>query len=448
MKEQINIIGAGLCGSLMAVRLAQKGYRVSLYEKRPDMRKVTVSAGRSINLALSDRGFRALRMVGLEEKIREQVVPMYGRMIHDLDGKTTLVKYSGREGEYINSVSREGLNVALLNEAEKMGVPINFNADCKEVNLDNDQLKFRDIKTNKIHICDAGIVIGCDGAGSVIRNSLLRRSNQLRFDFSQSFLAHGYKELQIPPAENGGFRIKKNALHIWPRGGFMVIALPNMDGSFTATLFLGFEGQPGFEALNSEKEIIDFFSKHFPDALLHMPELVKDFCGNPASSLGTIKCAPWYWGGKLLLLGDAAHAIVPFYGQGMNAAFEDCVVLDECINKHSGDWEQIFRSYQNMRKENTDAIADLAVENFFEMRDHVADIVFVRKRRLELKLEQKNEKYYSKYSLVTFREDLPYSLAMKQGRHQDKILMNICRENEDIDTLSLDWVMEKLKIKN
>ena len=446
MSKVINIIGAGLCGSLLAIRLVQRGYSVKLFEKRPDMRQTDISAGRSINLALSDRGFKALRMIGLEEDVRSQVIPMYGRMIHDQKGNTSLIRYSGREGEYINSVSREGLNIALLNRAEQEGIPIEFEAACKEVNLRKDYLRFsnpngKDIKT------EAGIVIGSDGAGSAIRNSLFKRSNQLRFNFSQQFLEHGYKELEIPGTSEGGFRIEKNALHIWPRGGFMVIALPNLDGSFTVTLFLAFHGNPSFDGLKSDAEVLNFFEEYFPDLLEHMPDLLQDYKDNPESSLGTIKCHPWHIGSKLLLMGDAAHAIVPFYGQGMNAAFEDCVVLDQCIERFDGDWGQIFDAYEKARKINTDAIADLAVDNFFEMRDHVADPIFVKKRRLELRLEQERPAYYSKYSLVTFREDLPYRQAMDLGRAQDKVLMDICETHEDVENLSLDWVMDVLNEK-
>jgi kynurenine 3-monooxygenase len=458
-KEKVIIIGAGLSGSLLAIYLAKRGIQTDIYEARPDMRTVEMSAGRSINLALSNRGIAALREVGLDEYMLAEAVPMYGRMIHDIQGRTKLLPYSGRQGEYINSVSRAGLNIALMNEAEKYdGVKFYFN----EGGVDFDS-KTGETKLKSGKIVKADTTIGTDGAGSVIRNSMFHQIP--RFNFSQKWLEHGYKELHIPPAENGGFRMEKNALHIWARHSFMMIALPNFDGSFTCTLFLAHTGENSFEQIlfpretrqthkenpkseirnpKSENAVLFFFQTHFPDAIPLMPTLVEDFFANPVGNLGTIKCFPLHVSGKSLLIGDSAHAVVPFYGQGMNCSFEDCRVLNLLIEKHGPDWETVFEEYGRLRKDNTDAIADMAEENFYEMRDAVADPVFQRKRELETKLEQTFPDYFSKYSMVTFREDLPYSLAKEKGNAQDKLLMEICADIDDISKLDLNEVMKKV----
>ncbi len=446
MDEKIIIIGAGLCGALLALRLAQKGYSVNVYERRPDMRKETISAGRSINLALSDRGLKGLELVGIKDDVEALIIPMYGRMIHPLSGSSTLLNYSGRQGEWINSISRSGLNMLLLDRAEATGkVNFIFNVECKEVNFSNGELVLQDTTNEKVETVNGDLIFGTDGANSAIRNAMLQASAKYRFDFSLNYLSTGYKELEIPATINGGFRLEKNALHIWPRQGFMMIALPNLDGSFTVTLFLPFEGQHSFSKLTTEKEIMAFFANHFPSALSHMPDIFEDFCANPTSSLGTVKCYPWQINGKFLLMGDAAHAVVPFYGQGMNASFEDVVILDELMDKYDGDWKQILPEYQLIRKRDTDAIADLAVENEYEMRDATANPTFLLKRKIELHLEQNHPDYFSKYSMVTFREDLPYSIAMEKGRKQDAILMEYAEKLENIDEVDYAFLLDKLK---
>lgn len=424
MGEKVIIIGAGLCGTLLAQRLAQRGYTVTVYEKRPDMRKNIISAGRSINLALSDRGLRGLALAGVEEDVLPLTIPMYGRMLHPQVGEETMVKYSGRDGEWINSVSRGGLNMVLLDKAEATGkVHLHFGKGCDEVDLETGSVTLRDEATGSTFTDRAEVVFGTDGANSAIRNAMLRESARYRFDFSIKCLPTAYKELEIPPAEGGGFRLEKNALHIWPRDGFMMIALPNLDGSFTVTLFLPHTGEVSFAQLTDDTLIKSFFEQYFPSACTHMPVLISDFHSNPTSSLGTVKCYPWQVNSKFLLMGDAAHAVVPFYGQGMNASFEDVLVLDGLIDKYAGDWSGILDEYQQIRKQDADAIADLAVENELEMRSATADPVFLLKRKIELKMEQTYRDYFSKYSMVTFREDLPYSYAMKRGRAQDEILM-------------------------
>jgi kynurenine 3-monooxygenase len=436
---KVPIIGAGLAGSLLAIYLAKRGIEVEVYEARGDMRLEKAAAGRSINLALSDRGIAALREVGMDEYMLAEAVPMYGRMIHSVAGDTKLLKYSGREGGYINSVSRAGLNIALINAAEKYpGVKFIFNERCVGFDCVSGEALFSSGTK------DSGeTLIATDGAGSAVRNSMLHGGVE-RFEFSQAWLDHGYKELHIPAGSNGGFLMEKNALHIWPRQKFMMIALPNFDGSFTCTMFLAHKGDNGFDKLNDEASLMRFFEGNFPDAGPLMPTLTEDFINNPVGNLGTIKCFPWNFGGKALLLGDSAHAVVPFYGQGMNCAFEDVRVLDQLIEKHGTDWETVYDEYGELRKVNTDAIADMAEENFYEMRDATADPVFQRKRELETKLEQTYPDYFSKYSMVTFREDLPYSVAKEKGNAQDRLLMELCSNISDVNELDLKTVHEKL----
>ena len=468
--SKVSIIGAGLAGSLLAIYLAKRGIGVDVYESRGDMRLEDVAAGRSINLALSDRGIAALREVGMDEYMLAEAVPMYGRMIHSVTGELKLLPYSGRKGEYINSVSRAGLNIALISEAERYeNVKFHFNARCVDFDCATGEAKLSSGRAVK-----GDTVIATDGGGSVVRTAMLHGGVE-RFDFSQVWLEHGYKELHIPAATNGDCAIEKNALHIWPRHKFMMIALPNFDGSFTCTLFLAHKAENSFEEIsrrsaqinadqNNSKNprhlresaanaVLEFFKREFPDAVPLMPTLTDDFFHNPVGNLGTIKCFPWNVGGKALLLGDSAHAVVPFYGQGMNCAFEDVRVLDQLVDKSDRtasaggqfDWELIFEEYGKLRKANTDAIADMAEENFYEMRDATADPVFVRKRELETKLEQTYPDYFSKYSMVTFREDLPYSVAKEKGNAQDRLLMEICAAVSDIDEIDLDAVMERIR---
>ncbi|MDT0293207.1 NAD(P)/FAD-dependent oxidoreductase [Mesonia ostreae] len=449
MKEQehILVIGAGLCGSLLALRLAQRGYKVSLVEKRPDLRSTDISAGRSINLAFSDRGIKAMNLVGLKGKAKDLCIPMHGRMIHNLEQEEYLSRYSGLESEYINSISRSDLNALLLDEAEKMpDVNILFNQACIDVDLQNAKATFEDFTSKEKSTIEADIILGTDGAGSVVRKSMLE-DNLFLFSFSQDYLSHGYKELTIPATKDGGFRIEKNALHIWPRGENMVIALPNLDGSFTVTLFLSYEeGEDNFKSLDTSEKVKAYFEKMYPSAVAHMPTLTEDFFNNPTSPLGTVKCSPWNSFGKVMLLGDAAHAIVPFYGQGMNASFEDVVVFDEILDNYEGDWQKVFKEYQKKRKVDTDAIAELAIDNFHEMKEHTAAPIFQKKRKLETAFEQEFPKEYaSKYRLVTFQEDISYSEALKKGRAQDKAILNLLAQDKIDENASLQ---EKLHLVN
>jgi len=454
VSKKVAIIGAGLAGSLLAIYLAKRGTEVDVFEARGDMRLEQVAAGRSINLALSDRGIAALREVGMDHYMLQEAVPMYGRMVHSPDGATKLLPYSGRQGEYINSISRGGLNIALINEAEQQpGVRFHFHKKCVEFDSRAGAARFSDGES-----VTADTLIATDGAGSAVRDAILHGGVE-RFNLSQQWLEHGYKELHIPPAADGGFLLDKNALHIWPRHQFMMIALPNWDGSFTCTLFLahgsGPAGAAAFDRLTDEGSVREFFNSEFPDAVPLMPTLIDDFFQNPTGNLGTIKCFPWNIGGKALLLGDSAHALVPFYGQGMNCAFEDVRVLASLIDEQlsrspaSADgqiaWEAIFEQYGRLRKPNTDAIADMAEENFYEMRDATADPIFQRKRQLETMLEQTYPDYFSKYSMVTFREDLPYADARRLGNAQDEFLMAFCRNIEDVSAVNLAEVQKKIK---
>ena len=448
-QQNILIIGAGLCGSLLSLRMGQRGYNVNVYEMRPDIRKTDISAGRSINLAFSDRGNKGMKLVGLEEKVKELCIPMNGRMLHDREGNTFLSNYSGRDHEYINSISREGLNAMLLDEAEKHeNVKIHFNKKCLSVDFENTTAHFEEYHTKDKFIEDADCIIATDGAGSALRRSYYLERKFL-FSFSQEYLTHGYKELTILPTENGGYKTYKSALHIWPRGDFMVIALPNLDGSFTVTLFLSYaKGEYNFNNLNTQEIVTEFFQKEFPDALELMPNLVDDFFENPTAPLGTVKCSPWHYKGNTLLMGDSAHAIVPFYGQGMNASFEDVVEFDAIIDKNEGDWETIFSEYGKTRKKNTDAIADLAIDNFHEMKDHVGQVIFQEKRKIEMALEKEfPEDYSSKYSLVTFNEYIGYREAMLRGRAQDKAILNMLSDGVISSEDDIKDILDKVKIE-
>lgn len=446
-QQNIIIIGAGLCGSLLALRLGQRGYNVTVYEMRPDLRKVDISAGRSINLAFSDRGNKAMKLVGIEDKVKALCIPMNGRMLHDKEGNTFMSNYSGRDHEYINSISRGGLNALLLDEAEKLkNVTIHFNKKCKSVDFEKTTALFKDYDGKSEFIEDADVIIATDGAGSAMRKSYYLGKKFL-FSFSQDYLTHGYKELSILPTEEGGYKTYKNALHIWPRGDFMLIALPNLDGSFTVTLFLHHsEGEYHFGNLTTPEIVTEFFKKEFPDVLDLMPNLVDDFFENPTAPLGTVKCSPWHYKGNTLLMGDAAHAIVPFYGQGMNASFEDVVEFDKVLDQNLDNWEAIFTTYEKSRKKETDAIADLAIDNFHEMKDHVANPIFQEKRKLEMALEKNfPDSYSSKYSLVTFNENVPYREAMLRGRAQDKAILNMLSDGEIDTNGDLRSILEKVK---
>ena len=439
--DKLIIVGAGLCGTLLAIRMAQKGFQVVVYERRPDMRKGVEDAGRSINLALSARGLMALETAGIKEAILKECIPMRGRMIHPLGGESFLSNYSGRSEDYINSVSRPGLNLALIKEADKFeNVTLKFDSKVTAVDLGNAKITYQ--FNDESHEDSGTVVIGTDGAGSIVRRAMMGQTTKLLFNYSQDFLRHGYKELSILPAKTGGWKIEKEALHIWPNGSFMIIALPNLDGSFTLTMFHPYEGEAGFNTLNTPEKLKTFFEKYYPSLLPHIPHLYEEYFENPVGTLGTIKCYPWQAYGKALIMGDASHAIVPFYGQGMNASLEDVRVFDELMEDFGDDWEAIFKVFEEVRYQNTNAIADLAIDNFYEMRDKVDDVPFMRKRKIEMQLEQQFPDYYSKYSMVTFKPELPYRDAMLRGRKQDELLLEMCK-NDDFEKVPLEQFYQK-----
>lgn len=432
--ETITLIGAGLNGPLLALGLVKRGFPVEIYERRPDMRRVEMSAGRSINLALSARGIYALAQAGLWQQMQKIIIPMKGRVMHSANSELTFQAYGKDESEVINSISRAELNMALLNEAEARGVRISFQQRCTGMDLKTGKLHLRDENTKHERSIDAAMVIGCDGSASAIRSEMLALS---RLNFSQEYLDYGYKELTIPAGPGGKHLLETNALHIWPRGNYMLIALPNVDGTFACILFLPFEGHESFAQLASRPSVIEFFQLHFPDAFSLMPDLAGNFFGNPTGAMVTIKCSPWHVSNKVLLLGDAAHAIVPFFGQGINCGFEDCTILLQLLDRYGADWELVFREFEQARKVNTDAIADLAVENFVEMRDRVGDPRFLFRKKVELALEAKYPQVFvPKYAMVTFHR-IPYATAMKRGQLQDRMLTELCDGIERIE--DLDW---------
>jgi kynurenine 3-monooxygenase len=414
--KSIAIIGAGLVGSLLAIYLAKRGYRVSVYERRLDMRKHLIEGGRSINLALSNRGIRALHEVGLAEVLRQNAIPMNGRMIHGENESLNFQPY-GKTGQFINSVSRGGLNMVLMTEAEKHGVEFFFEHRCVHVDFAKSDLviKFNEAILHRTH----DVIIGSDGAFSAVRHAMQYTD---RFEYAQTYIEHGYKELRIPAGENGTFLMEPNALHIWPRESYMLIALPNPDKTFTCTLFLPFEGPASFGKLKSEEAIQHFFEKNFPDAARLMPSLLEDFRDNATSSLITVRCYPWVRN-RTLLIGDAAHGIVPFFGQGMNAGFEDVRILNELLQQHEDHWKPTLAAFQQLRKPDTDAVAQLALDNFIEMRDLVADKNFILRKKIEGRLHELfPERWTPLYSMVTFHDDIRYSDALIAGERQKKIM--------------------------
>ena len=431
--ETITLIGAGLNGPLLALGLVRRGFRVQIFERRPDMRRVRISAGRSINLALSTRGIHALTQAGLWEEMQNIIIPMKGRMMHAATSKLTFQPYGKNESEVINSISRSELNIALMNAAEGHGVEIFFQQRCTGMDNKNGTLHLQDEETSERRSVACDVVIGCDGSASAIRAEMVRRS---RFNFSQDYLDYGYKELTIPAGADGKHVLETNALHIWPRGNYMLIALPNIDGTFACILFLPFEGTDSFEELATRSAVLEFFQSSFQDVVPLMPDLVDNFFANPTGAMVTIKCSPWY-AERALLLGDAAHAIVPFFGQGINCGFEDCTVLLELIDRYGTSWKRVFREFEEARKVNTDAIADLAIENFAEMRDRVADPRFLLRKKVELALEAKYPGLFvPKYAMVTFHR-IPYAVALTRGKIQDRMLTELCRDIDRVE--KLDW---------
>ncbi len=439
-KKKITIAGAGLVGSLLAAYFGKKGHQVEVYERRPDMRTTLIDGGRSINLALSNRGWKALDGVGISEEVRKMAIPMYRRVMHATDGALSFQPY-GKENEAIYSVSRGGLNALLMREAEKHeNVQIFFNQRCEDVNTSAPSATFFSEETEKIKEIESDLVFGTDGAFSAIRTALIKND---RYNYSQHFIEHGYKELSIPANADGSHKMEREALHIWPRGNFMLIALPNPDGTFTCTLFLAHEGEYSFENIPNLASARKFFETHFSDALNLMPHFDKEWVENPVSSLVIIRCFPWSKDGKVAILGDASHAIVPFYGQGMNSGFEDCTVMAEMMAKHGDDWESLLKDFEQQRKPDADAIADLAMRNFVEMRDLTGNPEFLLRKKIEARFAARHpDKWMPLYSMVTFSH-IRYSEALKEGQRQDKIMEEVMM----IDGLADKWDSEEIEQK-
>lgn len=418
MSKKITIAGAGLVGSVLACYLAKRGHKVSVYERRSDMRKAGYVGGRSINLALSNRGWHALDKIGLSDKIAEIAVPMSGRMVHNLDGTTAYIPY-GKDGQSIYSVSRGELNRIVIDEAEKYpDIHFHFDQVCSHVDFENTTARFTHAPSGHVNTIASDYLFGADGAFSAVRYEMQKTP---QFNFSQTYEEYGYKELTIPALQGGGWALERNALHIWPRQSFMMIALPNIDGSFTVTLFTSYKGENGFDNLKTPADVTAYFQKHFPTALPHLPTLEHDFFDNPTGALVTMRCFPWVHR-HTALIGDAAHAVVPFYGQGMNCGFEDVDVLDDILTASGGDWTEALDKYQHARKANADAIADLALYNYIEMRDLSGQPEF----QLRLKLEKHIAasfpgKFNTLYSMVTF-DRVPYAQAKAQAAHQSTLL--------------------------
>jgi kynurenine 3-monooxygenase len=424
---EVTLVGAGLAGSLLAIFLARRGYRVTLFERRHDPRKTaaSASAGRSINLALANRGIAALEEVGVMESLRPALIPMAGRMLHDEEGRLKLVPYGNKPHEVIYSVSRAGLNTLLLDAAESTGrVSVRFGETVIGVDFAN----------RKVQGTPYDVLIGTDGSASSVRAAILERTGG-RLD--EEPLGHSYKELSIPSAPGGQFRMGRNALHIWPRGEYMLIALPNVDGSFTVTLFLPNEGEESFQALTTPEAVAALFKRRFADAIPLMPGLVEDFFGNPTGHLETIRSKPWWFEDHALVLGDAAHAIVPFHGQGMNAAFEDCSAFDRSLRDLDRPWNEVFAEFETRRRPNTDAIADMALENYVEMRSTVREPKFQLKKDLSFRLEERHPgRFIPRYSMVMFHT-IPYGEAKRRGAIQEEILDELTSSAASLDEVDL-----------
>ncbi len=433
----IAIVGSGLVGSLLAIYLRKAGHTVHIYDRSPDIRQIQFS-GRSINLAMSNRGWKALDGVEVGDAVREIAIPMDKRAIHLVD-KLNFQNY-GQEGEAIYSISRGILNRKMIDLAEEAGAEFFFNQKIWDVTLKDATLHMGETERGIWEEKKYDIVFGADGAFSRIRHRMQRQN---MFNYSQEFLNMGYKELNIPANPDGTYKLDKNSFHIWPRGEYMLIALPNLDGSFTCTLFMPFEGENSFNLLKDRKKVEAFFEKNFPDSIDVIPKLAEDFFNNPTSTLVTMKCYPWTYEDKVALIGDSSHAIVPFYGQGMNSGFEDISILYEMIEKHGDDWEIIFMEYQKSRKPNADAIAELSYRNFMEMSSKTADDKFLLQKKIEKWFSDKHpDKWIPLYSRVTF-SDRPYTEALAIGDLQNAIMEEVLKT----DNIESMWDSELVENK-
>ncbi|KFN44625.1 FAD-dependent oxidoreductase [Arenimonas oryziterrae] len=433
-EKKITIIGAGLAGALLAILLARKGWTVEVFERRPDPRLAGYEGGRSINLALAERGLHALRLAGLTEAVMAQAVMMRGRMVHSADGGTQLLRYGKDDSEVIWSVHRGRLNISLLDAAEAAGATIRFNARLDRVDFNAKTFRLINDHDRRDEVRDFAVLIGADGAGSALRQAM---SGKVALNEHFAPLGHGYKELEIPPADDGGFRIEPNALHIWPRGGYMCIALPNTEKTFTVTLFLPNEGDPSFATLPDVAAAHAFFARDFADTLPLVPEFDADWTNNPIGSLSTLYLDHWHLDGRAVLLGDAAHAMVPFHGQGMNCAFEDCIALARHIEE-AGNWAEAFAAFEAERRPNAEAIQAMALENYVEMRDRVDDVDFLLQRQLERVLAERHPgRFVPRYTMVSFMR-VPYATAFERGKIQRQLLIDATRGLRDIAQVDLE----------
>ena len=433
----VNVVGAGQCGTLIAIMLARHGFNVEVYERFRDPRIEDAEAGRSINLALAARGLNALQQVGIDDRIEPLLVPMRGRMVHQVDGTTELLPYGQSADEQIYSVTRGGLNEVLLEVADEIdNLNLNFRQNAMGYDAADGRVHMRDERDDSMYQVEARPLFAADGAGSTIRRSF---DGSDTFGGIESLLRHGYKELSIPAGPNGEYQLAPGALHIWPRGGFMLIALPNPGGDFTLTLFLANQGETSFASLDSESRVTEFFEEHFADVAPLIPNLIDDVLNHPLGQLGTVRCRHWHDGGKVLLLGDAAHAIVPFHGQGMNLAFEDCVLLNRIIETHGDDWANVFARFEAEQLANANAIADMALDNYVEMRDTVRDPKFALRKQLAFELERRlPEHFIPRYSMVMFHANIPYLVAQRRGEIQKALLEEFTANADVMDAVDID----------
>ena len=440
MKKDITIVGAGLVGSLCALYMIRRGYKVTIFERRKDLRSEIITAGKSINLALSERGWTALKKVGIDKEVKKIAIPMYKRIMHDKEGNLSEQPY-GNEGEAIYSVSRAQLNVLMMEMAEKNGAKLYFNEKCVDANLEEAIATFNNTKTDTEQEISADLLIGADGSLSAVREQMVKKHHH---EYEYNEIEHDYKELLIPSVDNGTHLLDKNALHIWPRGNFMLIALANLDGSFTCTLFAPKKGRNSFEGLNSKQEVENYFTSIFPDFISLVPDLYQQWNANPTSGLGIVKTYPWHIKDTSILIGDAAHATVPFYGQGMNAGFEDCRILDKLLDKNEDNFETCFDEYSKSRKLNGDGVQDLSMHNFIVMRDKTADAKFLLQKEIEKKFSNLYpDKWTTLYSMVSFT-NIPYAEAWEIGMKQEKLMQSIMTTPNIEKIWESDEIMQKM----